>query len=137
MKRVASVILLIALAGCSTTGGRSSHDLFDDYTYASTGEMARNGWIMRSAPGWPGGVPGAAWEPDSFSLHDDPVLPGNRVLRMSSLTGGTGADTRQSQLCHQRKYGEGTYAARVRSRMIRSTVRTAIRSSRRSTSSVR
>ena len=110
---VASIVLLIALAGCSTTGGKSSHDLFDDFTYASTSELAPHGWIMRSAPGWPG-VPGAAWGPDSFSLHDDPALPGNRVLRMSSLTAGAGANTRQSQLCHQRKYHEGTYAARVR-----------------------
>jgi len=113
MKRVASIILLVALAGCSTTGGHRSHDLFDDFTYASTSELAPHGWIVRNAPGWPG-VPGAAWGPDSFSLHDDPVLPGNRVLRMSSVTGGTDANTRQSQLCHQRKYREGTYAARVR-----------------------
>jgi hypothetical protein len=113
MNRAASIILLIALASCSTTGGQRSHDLFDDFTYASTSELAPHGWIMRSAPGWPG-VPGAAWGPDSFSLHDDPALPGNRVLRMSSVTSGTGADTRQSQLCHQRKYGQGTYGARVR-----------------------
>jgi hypothetical protein len=36
------------------------------------------------------------------------------VLRMSSVTRGAGASTRQAQICHQRKYHAGTYAARVR-----------------------
>jgi hypothetical protein len=33
---------------------------------------------------------------------------------MMSSTSGTPASTRQTQICHQRKYLEGTYAARVR-----------------------
>jgi hypothetical protein len=33
---------------------------------------------------------------------------------MTSSTDGTGASTTQTQICHQRKYLEGTYAARVR-----------------------
>jgi hypothetical protein len=33
---------------------------------------------------------------------------------MTSATDGTGANTKQTQICHQRKYLEGTYAARVR-----------------------
>ena len=87
--------------------------MFDDFTYASTAELAPHGWILRTAPGSPG-VSGTAWGPESFSLHDDPALPANRVLRMTSMTRGRGATTRQSQICHQRKYLEGTYAARVR-----------------------
>src|SRR3989440_3583264 len=39
---------------------------------------------------------------------------GNRWLRMTSSTDGTGPNTHQTQICHQRKYLEGTYAARVR-----------------------
>jgi hypothetical protein len=35
---------------------------------------------------------------------------------MSSSTDGTEAGTRQTQICHQRKYREGTYATRVRFR---------------------
>mgnify|MGYP003694706801 CR=1 FL=1 len=50
----------------------------------------------------------------SVSLLADPDQPGNRLLRMTSATDGTGANTQQSQICHQRKYLEGTYAARVR-----------------------
>ena len=33
---------------------------------------------------------------------------------MTSETDGGGEHTRQSQICHQRKYLEGTYASRVR-----------------------
>jgi hypothetical protein len=99
------LVCAVVLAGCATTGARRSHVMFDDFTYTSTSELAPHGWIMRTEAGWPG-VPGSAWGPESFSLHDG-------VLRMSSSTSGP-ANTRQSQLCHQRKYLEGTYAARVR-----------------------
>src|SRR5688500_11807164 len=107
--------LLIALlaAGCASSGDVAEPTLFDDFTYDSRDDMAANGWIMRTAPGWPG-VPGATWGPESFSLHDDPSRAGNRVLRMTSSTDGTPAKTRQTQICHERKYLEGTYAARVR-----------------------
>jgi hypothetical protein len=106
----------LVLMGCltgMTTGCRRAPILFDDFTYASTAELATHGWIMRTAPGWPG-VKGTAWGPESFSLHDDAASAKNRVLRMTSVTRGASGATRQSQLCHQRKYLEGTYAARVR-----------------------
>jgi hypothetical protein len=106
-----ALVFLSALGG-NAMGCRRSYVLFDDFTYASTSELAPHGWIMRTAPGWPG-VKGTAWGTESFSLHDDPALAKNRVLRMSSVTRGA-ASTRQSQICHQRKYLEGTYAARVR-----------------------
>lgn len=94
-------------------GCQRSHDLFDDFSYASTAQLAAHGWILRTAPGLPG-VKGTAWGPESFSLGDDPALTGNRWLRMTALTNGPGAVTRQAQICHQRKYLAGTYAARVR-----------------------
>lgn len=87
--------------------------MFDDFSYASGAELAKNGWIIRTAQGWPG-VPGAVWGPEAVSLHDDPLLPGNRLLKMTASTDGTRDNTRQAQICHQRKYLEGTYAARVR-----------------------
>jgi len=98
--------MLFILAGCASGVLQRSHVLFDDFDYTSTSELAAHGWIMRTESGWPG-VPGASWGPQSLSLHDG-------VLRMSSSTDGSGANTRQTQLCHQRKYLEGTYAARVR-----------------------
>src|SRR5688572_13890219 len=34
--------------------------LFDDFSYSKHQELTKHGWIVRSAPGWPG-VPGATW----------------------------------------------------------------------------
>ena len=100
--------LLLTLTGCATR-----HVLFDDFNYSQPQELARNGWILRTAPGHPG-IPGASWGTESFSLHEDPSTPGNHLLRMTSSTDGNPLNTHQTQLCHQRKYFEGTYAARVR-----------------------
>lgn len=108
-----ALMLTIALAAACATAPAGSGVLFDDFTYARPADSAANGWILRTAPGWPG-VPGAAWGPESFSMVDDSAAPGNRLLRMTSVTDGTGAGTRQTQFCHERKYLEGTFAARVR-----------------------
>ena len=104
--RALTLVVLLLLCACATGGTRSGSVLFDDFSYASTAELAPHGWILRTAPGWPG-VPGALWGPESFSLNDG-------VLRMTATTSGVPAETRQSQLCHQRKFLDGTYAARVR-----------------------
>jgi hypothetical protein len=90
-----------------------SQILFDDFSYSTPEEMTANGWIVRSGSGWPG-VPGATFRPENVSFMDDPDQPGNRLLRMTSSTDGTSQNTYQTQICHQRKYLEGTYAARVR-----------------------
>jgi hypothetical protein len=88
----------------------AAQTLFDDFSYTSHGELEKNGWILRTEPGWPG-VPGATWSKDGISLLK---VADSTILRMTSSTDGTGANTRQTQICHQRKYLEGTYAARVR-----------------------
>ena len=85
--------------------------LFDDFTYTSAAEMERNGWILRTKPGWPG-VPGASWTGNVEVGVPDAASASNRLVRMRAITDGT--KTRQAQFCHQRKYDEGTYAARVR-----------------------
>ena len=84
---------------------------FDDFDYSSRDALERHGWIVRSVPGWPG-IPGATWRPDGVTFVSE--SNGNRVLRMSSATDGTAGNTSQTQICQQRKYFEGTYAARVR-----------------------
>ena len=86
--------------------------LFDDFEYTSQEEMTSNGWIIRAQPGWPG-VPGASFRAENVSFLDDAEIPNNRLLRMTSSTDGTSQNTFQTQICHQRKYLEGTYAARV------------------------
>ena len=87
--------------------------MFDDFSYSGPGEMNRNGWCIRTTPGWPG-IPGAHWGREAVSFVEDPGQPGNRVVRLTAFTDGTGVNTGQAQICHQRKYREGTYAARVR-----------------------
>jgi hypothetical protein len=88
-----------------------SQVLFDDFSYATRNELAKHSWIVRTVSGWPG-VPGATWWKEGVSFLKDPDEPRNRILRMVSSTDGT--RTNQTQICHQRKYFEGTYAARVR-----------------------
>lgn len=87
--------------------------LFDDFSYTRRSELAKHSWIVRTVSGWPG-VPGATWWKEGVSFLKDPDEPSNRILRMVSSTDGTGTRTNQTQICHQRKYLEGTYAARVR-----------------------
>ena len=87
--------------------------LFDDFSYSNNEQLKQNGWIIRTEAGWPG-VPGATWKEAGVSILKDPSQPKNRILRMTSATDGTAAHTTQTQICHQRKYLEGTYAARVR-----------------------
>jgi hypothetical protein len=87
--------------------------LFDDFSYTHQRELKKHGWIVRTAPGWPG-VPGAIWSEHGVSFLKDPADPRNRFLRMASSTNGPNANTTQTQICHERKYLAGTYAARVR-----------------------
>jgi hypothetical protein len=91
----------------------SSQTLFDDFNYSNYRQLAKHGWIIRTAAGWPG-VPGAIWGNQGVSFPVDQDRRGNRLLRMISSTDGSGSNTHQTQICHQRKYLEGTYAARVR-----------------------
>lgn len=89
------------------------HFFFDDFAYTEKDAMRANGWILRDAPGWPG-VPGAIWSADHIELVEDPQRPGGRLVQMTSSTEGVEEGSRQTQLCHCRKYFEGTYASRVR-----------------------
>ncbi len=86
---------------------------FDDFSDADTSGLEAGGWLLRSAAGHPG-VPGAAWSPRAIDLVDDPERRGNRLLRLTARTDGSGPGTVQAQLCQQRKFLYGTYAARVR-----------------------
>jgi hypothetical protein len=87
--------------------------LFDDFSYSAIAELEKGGWKQRSKAGHPG-VAGATWSPHAISLVEDSAHAHNRLLRLQASTDGTGPNTTQSQICHARKYLEGTYAARVR-----------------------
>src|SRR5574341_549654 len=106
--------LCAALAlGSASAGARGDRLFFDDFSYADARAMSAGAWTLRNAAGHPG-VPGARWSAEAIGLVDDPAQRGNRLLRLTARTDGTPAGTEQAQLCHQRKYLEGTYAARVR-----------------------
>jgi hypothetical protein len=106
-------LLLITGQVSSSTPAPPPQVLFDDFSYSNNKELSKNGWIIRTVAGWPG-VPGATWSEDGVSILNDSNGSNNRILRMTSSTDGTGANTKQTQICHQRKFLEGTYAARVR-----------------------
>jgi len=117
-----AMLVLCGAAGCAGDAGDVStrgstqagaEILFDDFEYAGRQQMSESGWIIRTEIGWPG-VRGATWPAENVSITNDLQQPGNHLLRMTASTDGDGRNTRQSQVCHQRKYREGTYAARVR-----------------------
>ena len=62
--------------------------LFDDFSYSSQREFERNGWIMRSEPGWPG-ISGAVWTGNVTLGVADPAQEGNLLVRMTAMTDGT------------------------------------------------
>jgi len=105
----------IALSGCAsvTAPAPEAAIFFDDFSQHDLRELARDGWIVRDKAGHPG-IAGAAWTADGVRLVDDPQRPGNRLLRLAARTDGTAQGTLHAQLCHARKYFEGTYAARIR-----------------------
>lgn len=86
---------------------------FDDFSQAQVQNLGAQGWTLRHAMGHPG-IAGARWSPATITLVPDPQLRGNQLLRLRAGTDGTPAGTSQAQICHARKYLEGTYAARIR-----------------------
>ena len=104
MKAIAAGLVAMSMAG-----GAHAADpqfFFDDFSYPDTAALFKQGWTVRSAPGHPG-IPGARWAPEGLSVVDG-------QLRLHGVTDGTGPGTAQVQVCHQRKYLAGTYAARIR-----------------------
>ena len=116
MRRCAALLACVGAldaARAETPPSLAAGVFFDDFAYATPADLPQGGWQVRTAAGHPG-IPGARFGEDALRFVADPDGVGNRLLRMTARTDGTGAGTLQAQLCHQRKYLEGTYAARVR-----------------------
>ncbi|MFD7658619.1 cellulose binding domain-containing protein [Actinosynnema sp. NPDC059797] len=94
----------------STTPNPNGPALFDDFSYTGSSDprIAQRGWTVRSGGGGPG-VPGAEWDPTRVTF---PTVDGQQSMRLESWNNGSAA--RQTELYHQRKFFEGTYAARVK-----------------------
>ena len=113
---LAAIVLsavVLAVVPTAADVNQTTQVFFDDFSYTNKAQLKRNGWIIRTVAGWPG-VPGATWSENAVSILKDPAHTNNWILRMTSSTDGTAANTTQTQICHERKYLEGTYAARVR-----------------------
>ncbi|PFH11379.1 glycosyl hydrolase family 16 [Collimonas sp. PA-H2] len=111
-----SLALTLALSCSLAAGGAMAAAdpiFFDDFHYADTTALVAGGWKIRDQQGHPG-IEHGLWGPDTVSLVDDPQTGGARLVRLNARTDGTPQGTFQAQLCHQRKYFEGTYAARIR-----------------------
>src|SRR5689334_8451234 len=111
MMKVLFAVVLTVASLVAVAAPPAEQLLFEDFSYANKAQLRKNGWIIRTEPGWPG-IPGATWSEEAVTLVKDTAQPGNTIIRMTSSTDGT--NTIQTQICHQRKYLEGTYAARVR-----------------------
>jgi hypothetical protein len=101
---------LLAFGTVAPAGAAPSAELFDDFAYNGPDDprIAARNWTVRTGGGGPG-VPGAVWTKDNVAF---PSIEGGSALELkASYDGGT---TRQSEVYHQRKFFEGTYAARVR-----------------------
>ncbi len=105
--------LVIAGLACWAFSAGAAGVFFDDFSEADLPALRAAGWTLRDKAGHPG-VEGARWAPEGVSLVEDPDQPANHLLRLTAHTDGTGPGTEQAQLCHARKYLNGTYAARVR-----------------------
>ncbi|MES2947227.1 MAG: glycoside hydrolase family 16 protein [Pseudomonadota bacterium] len=113
-KRLMTFITLAAAIGCGPAFAAQPDGLFfDDFSHTDLQALGTQGWTVRSAAGHPG-IAGAQWGPASIALVKDPQSPANQFLRLRASTDGTPAGTTQAQICHSRKYFEGTYAARIR-----------------------
>ncbi|MEO6920981.1 MAG: glycoside hydrolase family 16 protein [Collimonas sp.] len=108
-----SLLALAAMLAAGSAMAAADAIFFDDFHYADTKALVAGGWKIRDQQGHPG-IEHGHWGPDTISLVDDPELGGERLLRLNARTDGTAPGTFQAQLCHQRKYFEGTYAARIR-----------------------
>ncbi|GAB3973162.1 cellulose binding domain-containing protein [Actinoallomurus acanthiterrae] len=89
--------------------------LFDDFDYSGPSDPAlgAHGWSVRTSSGGPG-VPGATWSAGAVSFPADPAASGNRLMQLDARTDGTAGGTVQAEVdTTQRKFFEGTYAARV------------------------
>ena len=115
-----TAVLATGLAACAVTASppvdplaQTQYIFFDDFSQPNVHALEASGWTLRRAPGHPG-IPGAQWGPGTIALVPDTHQSGNQLLRLQARTDGRPGGTVQAQICHTRKYLEGTYAARIR-----------------------
>ena len=98
---------------CPTPTQPAEPILWDDFSYSSASDplITQRNWILRSVTGGPG-VAGASWA-NNVTFVTDPANSNNKLMQLNASTDGTAANTKHAEMYHQRKFFEGTYAARV------------------------
>lgn len=89
--------------------------MFDDFDYTGPNDpnLAAHDWAVRTSAGGPG-VSGATWSANAVSFPASSAAGDGHVMQLSASTDGTSANTVQAEIdTAQRKFFEGTYAARV------------------------
>jgi hypothetical protein len=105
------LIVALAVAALAQPAAAQSPVLFDDFAYSGSSarlDFEQHGWQIRTEQGGPGSRK-ATWSPRNVTFV-------RGLMRLTSSTDGTPAGTSEAQVCHQRKYREGTWASRVRFR---------------------
>jgi hypothetical protein len=112
MLAATSVAVVLAAGLVVPADAAPTAELFDDFSYSGSGDplLAQRNWTVRTGGGGPG-VPGAVWSREHVSF---PAVAGGQAMELKASSDGTAGGTRQSEVYHQRKFFEGTYAARVR-----------------------
>jgi len=95
---------IVLAAGLCLTATANAAELFDDFGYTGGGpgepvdpQFECFGWYVRTGGGGPGPA-GATWRADYVTWADDPLIAGNRVIRLRASTDGTAAGTFQSEV---------------------------------------
>jgi hypothetical protein len=99
----------------TTTPPATGNVLFDDFNYSSASDpkLAADGWTPRTTAGGPG-VSGATWSPSAITFPSSSAAADGHVMQLTASTDGTSANTVQAEIdTTQRKFQDGTYAARV------------------------
>jgi len=115
------VLLCLLVVSGTLTASAGGAEFFDDFNYESGPEGSPVdpqfqcfGWYVRTAAGGPGPA-GAAWRTGYVTWADDPVIPGNRLMRLRASTDGTGPGTSLSEVgTNEDVFFQGTYGARIR-----------------------
>lgn len=100
--------------GGGSTTPPSGATLFDDFHYTGPSDpaLAAHDWTVRTGSGGPGVA--NTWSANAISFPSDSTAQGGRVMQLQATTDGTTAGTTQAEIdTTQRKFFEGTYAARV------------------------
>ena len=101
----------------SSTGSNPppSGVMFDDFNYTGSSDpnIAAHDWTVRTGSGGPG-VTGATWSANAITFPASTAAGGKHVMQLTASTDGTAANTIQAEIdTTQRKFLDGTYAARV------------------------